>query len=422
MHVIGIIAEFNPFHNGHEYLITKAREAVGDSRAIVLCVMSGPFSQRGEPSILPKHVRAGQALLCGADVVIELPFTFACAPSERFSFGAVEALLRTGVVTDLAFGVDCEKPEILRRLSEIDFESDDNYRTILKEKLASGMSFPASRSFAIQECCPDDLKGEELSTALRMPNSILALDYLSAVRRLKARFNIHMISRVGDGYSSNTTNEFASASAIRSLLFEKNENNTISPAKTFSSLKGLMPNASLALMLEAYSNKTCDLLSRDMWITDAFNEISRENCDGYAYSSDGLCGYLSNVGQKIPFAKNDFANVSALLQTKHFTMPRIYRALTSILLGQTSDFVASHSHVPYIRVLGFNRNGRYCLKIMGKCAKVPILTNCSDYLEHGDNTELQEVFELDMKATELSNRYLKMPYAIERQTPPFICK
>ncbi|MBO7448933.1 MAG: nucleotidyltransferase family protein, partial [Clostridiales bacterium] len=84
MRVIGIIAEYNPFHNGHEYLIKKAREIVADPRAIVLVVMSGPFTQRGLPSILPKNIRAKQALLCGADVVLELPFTFACAPSERF--------------------------------------------------------------------------------------------------------------------------------------------------------------------------------------------------------------------------------------------------------------------------------------------------------------------------------------------------
>ena len=135
MRVIGIIAEFNPFHKGHEYLIQEAKRLVGDPRAVTMTVMSGPFTQRGTPAVSPKHVRAKEALVSGVDVAIELPFTFACAPSERFATGAVELLYRTGVVTDLAFGVDCKEPELLKELAKLEPDED-----VLKEGLSQGMS------------------------------------------------------------------------------------------------------------------------------------------------------------------------------------------------------------------------------------------------------------------------------------------
>ena len=144
MRVVGIIAEFDPFHNGHEYIIRKAKELTGDPRAKAVIVMSGPFVQRGNFSVLPKHTRAHQALKGGADLILELPFTFACAPSERFAHGAVQALLKTGIVTDLAFGIDTEDPALIEELAFIE-PSDEVIRSCLSE----GMSYPAARAKVI---------------------------------------------------------------------------------------------------------------------------------------------------------------------------------------------------------------------------------------------------------------------------------
>ena len=145
MRVIGIIAEFNPFHGGHEYLIQKAREIVADPRAIVMPVISGPFTQRGLPALLPAQIRARQAMACGADLVLQLPFTFACAPSSRFAYGGISELISTGVVTDIAFGIDSGSPELLRELASTDFEASEQYRTVLQGKLDEGLSFPFVR-------------------------------------------------------------------------------------------------------------------------------------------------------------------------------------------------------------------------------------------------------------------------------------
>ena len=146
MRVIGIIAEFNPFHNGHKYLIEEARRICGDPRAIVMPIISGPFTQRGLPALLPYEVRTKQALSCGADLVLELPFTFACAPSSRFAMGAVSTLIATGVITDLAFGVDIEDPSALIDIARLDFEDDPEFTSKLREGLDSGLSFASASS------------------------------------------------------------------------------------------------------------------------------------------------------------------------------------------------------------------------------------------------------------------------------------
>ena len=145
MRVIGIVAEFNPFHNGHEYLIKEARKIVNDPRAIVMPVISGFFTQRGLPAICPPSVRARQALLCGADVVLELPFSFSCAPSSRFAEGAISELISTGVVTDIAFGVDTDDTDLLKKLAEIDFTGEE-FNNKLNGYISTGISFPQART------------------------------------------------------------------------------------------------------------------------------------------------------------------------------------------------------------------------------------------------------------------------------------
>ena len=137
-------------------------------------VMSGAFTQRGMPAMLPKHIRCRQALLCGAEVVLELPFTFACAPSERFARGAVSTMISTGVVTDIAFGVDCEDPKILETLAGYDFDGNEEYNSILKESIASGQRFPAARAEATLKVLSGKTSYSDIqiSEALKSPGSI----------------------------------------------------------------------------------------------------------------------------------------------------------------------------------------------------------------------------------------------------------
>ncbi len=414
MRVIGIVAEYDPFHNGHEYLIRKAREVVGDPRALVLAVMSGPFTQRGVPAVLSKHTRAGQALLCGADVVIELPFTFACAPSERFAFGAVEALYRTGVVTDIAFGIDTDNFDLIKELSERDFDNDLNYQASLKNALESGLSFPSARAKAICDVFGNEDK-DGLEDALRRPNSILALDYLRAVRILKKDFNIIAVPRIGDAYDSQTpVSVYPSATALRKIILE----NRNSQSALASSLLGLMPDKSLSAMLSDL--KVSGIPDLDLYAGMILNNPALANEDT-AYMGDNLAGFIANTCGKLRSGGTSFEALTDALDTRHFTRGRILRAMASAMTGQTEEFIKTHRHVPYIRVLGFTREGRYCLKIMGKCAKVPLIHNCSDHLELKDD-EISEVFALDLKAGNIRNMLTGLPLNTEWDTPPVMIR
>lgn len=421
MRVIGVIAEFNPFHNGHEYLIQKAREAVNDKRAIVMVVMSGPFTERGIPAILPKHVRAKQALLCGADVVLELPFTFAAAPSERFASGAVELLYRTGVVTDIAFGVDCANPNLLHTLADIDYEDNEVYVTNLKQALSDGKSFPAARAYAIASLFEnqDDINNEELLDTLRQPNAILALDYLKAIKSSGAKFNIHMINRVGESYSSNQTGKYMSATGIRELISKSNN----SVSELTLKLAGKMPDKALAVALSGWMNDEYKIPDMDLYARDIINHIANSMNSDSAYMGDGLSGYITNKASDIRKGEDNWDSLSELLCTKHFTMPRIYRALASSLVNQSEEYINTIKHVQFIRVLGFNKEGRYCLKIMGKCARLPIISNCSDALElYSDKPMLKDQFELNKRADNIAAKYLGLPHNYDLSTPPVITK
>ncbi len=427
MRVIGIIAEFNPFHNGHEYLIRKAREAVNDPRAIVMPVMSGFFTQRGLPAICPPSVRARQALSCGADVVIELPFSFSCAPSSRFARGAVSELVSSGVVTDIAFGVDTDDTDLLKALASEDFEEDEIFNTGLNEYMSKGMSFPQARANAVKDYAASRNIAGDLDQILSGPNSILALDYLIALRKIdtKNRINIIMVRREGDGYSdTDVRSSMPSAASIRRII----NANASSSSALASNLTGLMPDRSLGAMLSANSGGVFSFPDYTGYVRDLMNAVSASSSlDDITYMSDDLSGYLKNFANDIrpgTIPDNDpgltvFENA---VSTKRYALTRIYRALACLMTGQDNSYLAV-KRPPYIRVLGFNSEGKYCLKIMGKCAKIPVVSRPSDCLElQSGNDDLRKIFELDMRAASIGWKLYGRDTATEWEQIPVIVK
>ncbi len=411
MRVIGIVAEYNPFHKGHEYLINEARKAVGDPRAVVMSIMSGPFTQRGLPAVAPKHIRAKQALRCGSNVVLELPFEWACAPASEFARGAVASLLASGVVTDIAFGIDAGSPDMIRFLSDPALYTSQGYESVLKDALSEGASFPSAsaRALIASTSCPYD--ADSLASVLRSPNCILAVEYLKAMKTLGAGFNVHMIERKGQGYSDDdySSDEILSASSIRKAL-----SSCRSASAAADVLCGRVPDASAAVMLAALSDGSFSLCNLDSY---AMRAVTGRVTDNTRFCSDGLASYITNVFADLRQEDMAFGKMSAKLATKHFTMPRIYRALTSGMLNVTSDYV---DYEPgYIRVLGFDHEGRYCLKIMGKCSKLPVIHNPSDLLEH---PELEKSMRLGIAADDLACTFTGMTPASSWNIPPVIIK
>lgn len=399
MRVIGIVAEFNPFHQGHLNLIARAREIVNDPRAIVMPVISESFVQRGLPAMVPADVRTKQALRCGADVVLGLPFTYSCAPSARFALGGIATLIATGVVTDIAFGYDAGTPELLSKLAEQIDENSPEFKENLRKALADGLSYPSARAAAIKASVSD--AGEDIDEVLKSPNSILALEYLAALKKIDKlhRINVIMIPR---------DQSLEGATSIRKKITGCAP--AYSQAELFNTLKTRMPDKALAAMLGCYSEGRFAFPDYAAYIRRALLHLAgnRGNINDSAYMGDDLDGYLMNLVLDLrpgDLPKDDFAleAFSKKADTKRFTMTRIYRAIASFEAGQGKDLVTLN-HPPYIRILGFGREGRYCLKIIGKCTKLPVISNPSDALELCSSDEnLKRVFELEMRASAIAN-------------------
>ena len=428
MRVVGIVAEFNPFHNGHEYLIKKAREIVNDPRAIVMPVMSGFFTQRGLPAICPPSVRAKQALLCGADVVLELPFSFSCAPSSRFAEGAISELVSTGVITDIAFGVDTDDTELLKKLASLN-PDDEEFNSKLNEYISTGISFPEARAKAIKDIANSRGIGGDLDQVLSSPNSILALDYLLALKKIDKmnRINVIMIKREGDGYhAAEAESSFASATTIRKLISETAPG--FSRSEIAAELNGLMPDLSLGVMLSSNSGGTFEFPDYVNYIRDSMlTASSASGMESTAYMTDDLPGYIRNFAcdirpDTISGKDPDLKVFESRISTKRYTLSRIYRALASLMAGQDNSCL-DIKRPPYIRVLGFNQEGKYCLKIMGKCAKIPVINRPSDCLElQSENENLKKIFELDMRAASLGWKIYGRDIASEWESIPVIVK
>ena len=429
MRVIGIIAEFNPFHNGHEYLIKKARETVNDPRAIVMPVMSGFFTQRGLPAICPPSVRARQALMCGADLVIELPFSFSCAPSSRFAEGAVAELVSTGVVTDIAFGVDTDDTELIKALAGSGFDGDESFNRRINELVSTGTSFPRARAEAIKEFATSRNITGDLDRVLSSPNSILALDYLLALKKYdkKNRINVIMIRREGEDYhSSELSGSLVSATSIRQAI--SSEAPHFSQSAVALKLNGHMPDISLGVMLSAASSGRFRFPDYVDYIRNAMLTAGASaSLDHIAYMSDDLSGYIKNFASDIrpdtiPDDDYDLKVFENKISTKRYTLSRIQRALSSMMTGQDTSYL-DIKRPPYIRVLGFNSEGKYCLKIIGKCAKVPVINRPSDCLElQSANEDLKKIFELDMRADSLGWKLYGKNTASEWESIPVIVK
>ena len=213
MKIVGLITEYNPFHNGHLYHLEQALDITGADAAIAL--MSGNYVQRGAPAIMPKHLRAQVALEAGVPLVLELPVCYATGSAEYFASGAVSLFQRLGCVDAICFGSECGDYSLLERIAQVTAEEPEEYRFSLQEALREGMSFPLARQMALKQYFRDELPSE----ILEQPNNILGIEYIKALRRQNSPIKAYTIKRKVSGYHDEHLSEsYSSASAIRRLL------------------------------------------------------------------------------------------------------------------------------------------------------------------------------------------------------------
>ncbi len=423
MKTIGIVAEYNPFHNGHAFQLAEVRRAFGEDAAVV-AAMSGDFTQRGEPAIADKWVRAEAALRCGVDLVLEIPFAWAAASAERFAAGGVGLLAATGICGRVAFGSESGSLDALRPLADVLAEEPEAFRTRLRERLDEGLSFPAAREAALGAyLAAEGLPGD--ASRLGRPNDILAVEYLKALRRLgPSAPKPFAVRRAGAGYHDTAVPSapgavVASATALRAAFLGPTARAGTTPAvdrsgiaAAFAAVRPGMPAASAGLLLEAALDGTAPVFPDALapLLLAQLRAAPAERLDRIAYMGEGLSRRLQEAAAASDAPDADaglYVRLLARAATRRFPSTRIARALAALAVGLTEDDLAALDAAGgprYLRVLGFSKKGRYLLKKMRESASLPVFTKASDFLEHGSDAALRRSAELDLAAADLYRR------------------
>lgn len=374
MSVIGIVCEFNPFHNGHKHLIDSVK-ADGD---IVVCVMSGNFVQRGEPAIFPKEIRAKSALMNGADIVLELPFLYATASAELFASSAVKILDAFGC-DKIAFGTENTTLNQLENAVEILLSNDCNDK--IKKHLENGVSYPKARQMAFEEFnCDCDISS---------PNNILAIEYISTIEKNNYSIKPIIVKRKGADYNDNfAIDDFASATHIRNLINNNKDFQKYVPDNAYQIYKNALVNG-VYLNAEKFNISALSILR-------SANTINPE----IANMAEGLENRIASAVK----TSSNLAEIYDNVKTKRFTHSRIRRAVLSCVMNVTNDDL--QIPVSYCRLLGFNTEISGKLGNLVKKCSLPYVVNYSDILKINSGNALQ-VFELENKSTDLYNLALQ---------------
>jgi len=326
---VGIVCEYNPLHKGHRKQLRFIREAFGDDTAIV-CAMSGNFVQRGVPAILDKSLRAEAAVLCGADLVLELPVTRALQSAEGFAAGGVEVL--TGICDTLCFGA--ETPDRAALMDTAAALLSESFPPLLKAELEKGCSFPAARQAALE-------KMGLRSDILQDPNNILAVEYCKAILARNTDMEIFPILREGSYHAEIADGENPSATAVRELMLYRHNWKTFVPGNA----RGIFETAPLHTM--AAGEKA--VLYRLRTMTDA-------EFEALPYGSEGLWRKFMKTCREL----SALEDIIAATKSKRYTRTRIDRMIMCAFLGITKEQL--EAPVPYTRVLAFSDKGRSLLK------------------------------------------------------------
>lgn len=403
MKVAGIIAEYNPFHNGHAYHIEETRKET--SADYMIAVMSGNFVQRGAPAILNKYDRTRMALENGIDLVIELPVTTALSSAEGFAAGGVSLLAGLGVVTDMSFGaeVSTDKDVDMLRLAARLFASEPaGFQAQLSSYLKQGYNFPAARAMAIQDYLTADIQtnGKDFSALLSSPNNILAIEYLKAIEKYCDPLSPCIISRSGSGYhDQDFGNQFASASAIRTFLLSED---SVGETDRRASILEHLPDTvrqTLSLALETHcllqENDFSDLLFY------ALTEHAQE-LELYGSANTDFALRLGNMLEQF----ETWTQFALILKSKNQTYTAISRYLAHVLLGITREdmaLAAQFCFAPYARVLGFKKTSAPLMKEIRKKSRIPVITRLARE-QKLLSPEQQRLADLDIRASEIYNR------------------
>ena len=394
MKTIGIIAEFNPFHKGHEHLMKAAREVYGADQLVV--VMSGDHVQRGEPAIIDKYARAEAALCAGADLVLELPIVYATGSAQYFARGAVSALINCACVDALLFGSECGRIDILKELAfgntaADEAMSDESLSCCSSAGKISGDSIPDGTHDG--HFTPNDLR---LS-----PNDLLAVEYLKALEYFGSDMIPLTIPRIGTAHNETAANDtYASAGALRQMLLAVDADSVGDALSDGDALLAYMPEYACDILSGYISSR--HLLSADAYSDALFIRLLQNRAAGYA----GYFDVFEDLSDKIISKLEGYSSFTAFinsLKSKDISYSHLSRALLHILLGIKKSDVdllsQNYGYCPWLRILGLKKDA-CILGMIKRSAKRPLLSKLADSDKLLDSN-LLPVLATDISASEL---------------------
>ena len=387
--VIGVVAEYNPFHNGHYYHLQATKEITGAEYCVA--VISGNFTQRGDTSIVNKWAKAYMAICGGADSVIELPTVYSISSAENFASGAVKILDNLKVVNAISFGAEANDFATLNNIANVLYEEPKAYTNILSHELKKGISYPAARENALMMYL-NDIK--RYANTLSSPNNILAIEYLKALKIQKSKLEPIMIKRKKVYYNDNKiVDDFASATAIRKLLQDGE----------YANLRKVIPRSSYTIIGQESrkGGMVLSLAKYEKEIIYALRKMTVEEIADLPDVSEGLQFAIKNAANEANNLKDLISNI----KSKRYTQTRIQRILLYALLGIDKKLMEnSRKVVPYVRVLGFTQKGKSLLsEISRRNPKLNIITSLKKYMNQNQNKNkvLAEMLEKDIFATDV---------------------
>lgn len=397
MKTVAIIAEYNPFHNGHLYQLQKVKEITDADYTVA--VMSGSFLQRGVPAMWDKYTRAQMATLAGIDVVLELPFVYATGSAYDFAMGAVTMLNKLNSIDYLCFGAETDNLSCMLDIGQILVDEPEEYCNFLQQELSNGKSYPAAREAAmlsylhakqINTCSEETLK--EL---LSLPNNTLALEYVCALLRTSSKIKPVLIKRIGSNYHDDALQKgYSSAKAIRQVFASTND---------IASCEKMLPATSVSLIHETFHVTTPSLCEQLTQILQGVR-LARPNANNYCDFDDALADRFS----KLPIYET-YENVVASLITKNKTGGRIRRALIHYMTGYTSNdriMFQEGDYIFYASLLALKKSASPLIRHINKNGLIRLITKKADYAlaflpKH--EAIAYRMWQLDMDVTKLYN-------------------
>jgi len=390
MNIVGIICEYNPLHNGHKHQIDEIK-ALFKNDALIVCLLSSNYVQRGEPALVDKYARADMAIESGADMVLEYPTLFCCTSAEAYAQNAIYLLNSIGIIDYISYGSKSVDSNNVKSISSILANEPSQYKIMLKDELSRGLSFPKARENALSEYLEN--KGYNINSyrqTLQSSNDILAIEYEKALIRQKSQIKTIPIKRVGSDYNDDSLcDTFSSATAIRKTLSENNgyltkisEQIPITTKRILKEYKKYKCFANIELFKDIISYSIIEKDASELCLYPLVNEGIENLLQKYVTSSSSISTFIDSC------------------VTKRYPSTRIQRLLMHIMLGANKGLYSKYKKPEYIRVLASkNKN---LLSLLSNTSNLPVVTSLKKSYDSFDLNK-KGLIEFENKACDIYN-------------------